>query len=67
MIGLMLCLIGDAFLVFEDYFLIGLVAFVFGHCAYIASFGFGSKLHVGMGLGEVGWNLEWGWAWWSGV
>ena len=24
---------------------VGLVAFVFGHCAYIASFGFGSKLH----------------------
>ncbi|XP_066150249.1 lysoplasmalogenase TMEM86A-like [Euwallacea fornicatus] len=40
LIGLIFCAIGDAFLVSEDYFIPGLLAFTGGHLSYIMAFGF---------------------------
>ena len=50
LLGLILCALGDALLVYDVYFLQGLVAFALGHCAYIFSFGFSEPLHVSVGV-----------------
>ncbi|KAJ8982988.1 hypothetical protein NQ317_001429 [Molorchus minor] len=38
--GLIFCCIGDAFLIWQQYFDVGMLAFIIGHIYYISAFGF---------------------------
>lgn len=47
--GLLLCCIGDALLIWPQYFLLGMIAFAVGHVNYIMAFGF-KPLNLSLGL-----------------
>lgn len=49
LIGLIFCCIGDACLVFSEYFEIGMIAFGIGHIYYILAFGF-KPLNLPLGI-----------------
>lgn len=60
LIGLIFCCLGDAFLIWHQYFEFGMVAFAIGHIYYILTFGFkpfNAKLGIGLyaisGLGVL--------------
>mgnify|MGYP001313302203 CR=1 FL=1 len=44
LLGLLFCLIGDSFLLFESFFLYGLTSFLVGHLCFLFAFGQGGFL-----------------------
>lgn len=49
LVGLIFCCFGDAFLVYPDYFEIGMICFGIGHINYIRAFGF-KPLNLPLGV-----------------
>lgn len=47
--GLIFCCIGDALLIWNQYFDLGMVAFIIGHINYVLAFGF-KPLNLPLGL-----------------
>ena len=50
MFGLFFGLLGDAFLVYDEFFVLGMIAFGVGHLFYISAFEYGRKLNIPVGL-----------------
>ncbi|KAG5885908.1 hypothetical protein JTB14_012155 [Gonioctena quinquepunctata] len=53
--GLIFCCIGDAFLIWNQYFDLGMLAFIIGHIQYVLAFGFKPlNLKLGLALYSLG-------------